>query len=159
MLLPMKRLLPAIASIVSLAAVGALAAQRVDFSGTWVADAPLKNPKELREVVVVTQDEKGMSATFTAEGQKGGEIVRYDFGATTVQTGGPAGVVATIASTWKGDSLVAVNTMKAGDKSRTFEQTWSLDATGRLVITVVRPGAPQPRTRTYRRQEPSKTRK
>lgn len=151
-----RRVMPSILAIalaVSISA-GVSARQRIDFSGTWISTSP-SGRGEVKEVIIVAQDKTGMTATFTAEGQKGGEVIRYEFGAARTQKGGRDGeVAATVNTSWKGDTLVAANTIKVRDRVRSFEQVWSRDTAGQLVIKVTREGTPEPKTTVYRRQPP-----
>jgi hypothetical protein len=135
-------------------AVAVHAQKPVDFSGTWVS-ATAKPGGASRELIVITQDKTGMTAVFTAEGKgeapKSGETVRYDFGATKIQSGPAGAPEVSIRSSWRGATLVAVSTVKAGERVRSFQQEWSLDSSGILSLTVIREGA-EPRTTTYTRR-------
>ena len=144
----------AVITIMLICAASAAAVQKpVDFSGEWIPVAPPRSPGEVRETLVVVQDKSGMTATFGAEGRKETEEIRYEFdGIKTQSRMSPAGPIeATVTSAWKGASLVATSTIKARERTRSFEQVWALDASGRLTITTTSQSG-KPRTAVYTRR-------
>jgi hypothetical protein len=137
-------------------------AQPRDFSGTWEQVIAPDAKGEVKEVLVIKQDKNGMTATFTPEGKSSSEVVRLEFGTTARQTPpvGSRDVEASIATSWKGDVLVTVNTITVQGKSRTFEQQWAIESGNQLAITTVRTvaGKPQTTRTVYKRRGATATR-
>lgn len=133
-----------------LPAFALLTAASTDFSGTWIPITD-KPGGAKSEIIIVTQDKTGMTAVFTAEGKTTGETIRYEFGKTQVQKSPAQGPQVTVTSSWQGDRLVAISTIKMGERTRSFEQAWSMEGKDSLSLSVTQvPGQPA-KTTVYKR--------
>lgn len=109
------------------------AQERPNFSGRWT---PV-SPDGSSQVVVVVQDSTSIAAEMTDGAMT--ERLRFTFAGTTRQDVTHPGVDVVSAGSWKDGVLSVTSTftsLKDNAVLSVREETWSLDAGGRLVIDV-----------------------
>jgi len=114
-------------------------AQKPNFSGTWVIQAPSKGAGQEE---VIKQDEKTLTMTI------GGRSMTYDLTGAEKRQIIPmrgAEVVMISNTSWEGNTLVITTTTNYPNKMRTISRdTWSLDAQGHLVMNSTETAPDQP---------------
>ena len=121
-----------------------------DFSGTWVSTLAARSGGA-REVIVISQDQEGMTVTFTSETGRRSETIRIQFGTSKKQQSPAGAPEVVIESAWKAETLVSINHFKMPSGTRSSRHEWSVDSKAVLTLAVIEEGMPT-RTRTYTRK-------
>jgi hypothetical protein len=126
--------LRAVAAAVVVASVALTAAgQKPDFSGTWITMSPADAAGQEQWI---TQDATTLTTGHGSEG--GGHSFTYKLDGTEsrqVLTSHGEHVVTLATAVWKAEQLIITQKTTYPDgRKRTASSTWSIDASGRLVV-------------------------